>query len=84
MTLASLRLQGWSIRAIATLQGRSPSTTIIIRELRRNSCDGSYAGTPAQRKSAQRRIDTRPLPKLRRDRVYVLEQGRIVHQAPMA
>lgn len=65
MTLASLRQQGWGIRAIATLQGRSPST--ISRELRRNSCDGSYASTPAQRKSAQRksaqrRIDARPLP----------------------
>jgi len=56
MTLASLRQQGWGIRAIATLQGRSPST--ISR---------SYASTPAQRKSAQRksaqrRIDARPLP----------------------
>jgi len=65
MTLSSLRQQGWSIRAIATLQGRSPST--ISRELRRNSCDGSYASTPAQRKSAQRRIDARPLPKLHGD-----------------
>ena len=65
MTLSSLRQQGWSIRAIATLQGRSPST--ISRELQRNSCDGSYASTPAQRKSAQRRIDARPLPKLHGD-----------------
>ena len=37
VTLASLRQQGWSMRAIAHLQGRSPST--ISRELRRNSSD---------------------------------------------
>ena len=47
VTLASLRQQGWSLRAIARLQGRSPST--ISRELRRNACHGSYASAPAQR-----------------------------------
>ena len=62
VTLASLRQQGWSIRAIARLQGRSPST--ISRELRRNACNGSYASAPAQRLCQQRRIQARPCPKL--------------------
>ena len=46
VTLASLRQQGWSMRAIAHLQGRSPST--ISRELRRNSSDEGDASAPAQ------------------------------------
>lgn len=62
VTLASLRQQGWSIRAIARLQGRSPST--ISRELRRNACNGSYASEPAQHLCQQRRIQARPCPKL--------------------
>ena len=65
MTLASLYQQGWSLRAIAKLQGRSPST--ISRELRRNACEGSYASAVAQRLCTQRRIDSRPLPKLHGD-----------------
>ena len=65
MTLASLHQQGWSLRAIAKLQGRSPST--ISRELRRNACEGSYASAVAQRLCTQRRIDSRPLPKLHGD-----------------
>ena len=62
VTLASLRQQGWSLRAIARLQGRSPST--ISRELRRNACHGSYASAPAQRLCQQRRLQARPCPKL--------------------
>jgi IS30 family transposase len=62
MTLASLHQQGWSIRAIARLQARSPST--ISRELQRNSAAGSYASSPAQIKCEQRRINARPAPKL--------------------
>ncbi|MDR0274687.1 MAG: helix-turn-helix domain-containing protein [Burkholderiaceae bacterium] len=46
--------QGWSIRAIAKLQGHSPST--ISRELLRNSTLGSYANGPAQSLCAQRRV----------------------------
>lgn len=62
MTLASLRQQSWSIRAIAQLLGRSPST--VSRELGRNSTDGGYASAAAQASSCQRRIDARPWPKL--------------------
>jgi IS30 family transposase len=65
VTLASLRQQGWSIRAIAKLQGRSPST--LSRELLRNSTAGGYASGPAQIKCQQRRIDARPAPKLHPD-----------------
>lgn len=62
VTLASLRQQGWSIRAIARLQGRSPST--ISREVRRNACHGGYASAPAQRLCQLRRIQAKPCPKL--------------------
>jgi len=62
VTLAPLRPQGWSSRAITRLQGRSPST--ISRELRRNACNGSDASAPAQRLCQQRRIQARPCPKL--------------------
>jgi IS30 family transposase len=61
MTLASLNQQGWSIRAIAKLQGRSPST--ISGGLWRNSALGSASG-PAQSLCAQRRVQARRLPKL--------------------
>jgi len=47
---------------MAQLLGRSPST--ISRELRRNVCAGSYASAPAQRMCQQRRVASRPLPKL--------------------
>lgn len=60
VTLASLRQQGWSMRAIAHLQGRSPST--ISRELRRNSSDEETASAPAQQQCQQRRIEARPQP----------------------
>ena len=63
VTLASLRQQGLSMRAIARVLGRSPST--VSRELRRNTseCHG-YASAPAQALCHQRRLDARPLPKL--------------------
>lgn len=60
-TLAALRQQGWSMRAIAHLQGRSPST--ISRELRRNSSDEGDVSAPAQHPCQQQRIDARPPPK---------------------
>lgn len=46
---------GWSVRAIARLLGRSPST--IVRELRRNRSeqDGAYRHEIAQRKAQNRR-----------------------------
>ena len=44
VTLASLRQQGWSMRAIACLQERSPCT--ISRELRRNSSDERGTSVP--------------------------------------
>ena len=62
MTLASLHQQGYSGRSIAHLLGRSPST--ISREIKRNACAGSYASAPAQHMCQQRRVASRPLPKL--------------------
>ena len=62
ITLASLRQQGWSLRASARLLGRSPST--LSRELRRNRGEAGYASQPAQRACEQRRIAARPLAKL--------------------
>jgi transposase, IS30 family len=62
ITLASLHQQGLSIRAIAELQGRCPST--ICRELRRNSTVQGYASAVAQTRCEHRRRAARPLPKL--------------------
>jgi IS30 family transposase len=62
MTLASLRQQGFSLRAIARLMARSAST--LSRELARSSSTCGYASVPAHELSCQRRIDMRPLPKL--------------------
>ena len=63
MTLASLRQQGWNLRAMGQLMGRSPST--LSRELRRNSADAAgYTSASAQTACIQRRRDARPLPKL--------------------
>jgi IS30 family transposase len=49
------RTHGWSVRAIARLLDRPPST--ISRELRRNRCehDGAYRHEIAQRKAQNRR-----------------------------
>ncbi len=62
LTLASLRQQGFSQRAIARLLGRSPST--ICRELRRNSSSAGYTSKPAQATCEARRQAARPLAKL--------------------
>ncbi|MFC4161921.1 helix-turn-helix domain-containing protein [Chitinimonas lacunae] len=66
ITLASLRQQGHSIRAIARALGRSPSA--LSRELCRNALDGQYVAQQAQQRMSQRRIDARPWPKLHPER----------------
>src|SRR5690242_20981558 len=53
LAIASLRLQDVSIRAMARMLGRSPST--VSRELTRNSSPAGYASVPAQALSAARR-----------------------------
>ncbi|CAL8477036.1 transposase (plasmid) [Caballeronia sp. S22] len=53
LALASLRLQDVSIRAMARMLGRSPST--VSRELTRNSSPAGYASVPAQALCAARR-----------------------------
>jgi len=53
LTIASLHLQGSSIRAMARILGRSPAT--VSRELRRNGSPAGYASVPAQALSAARR-----------------------------
>jgi transposase, IS30 family len=53
LTIASLHLQGSSIRAMARILGRSPAT--VSRELTRNSCSAGYASVPAETLSAARR-----------------------------
>jgi IS30 family transposase len=46
LTIASLQLQGLSIRAMAWILGRSPAT--VSRELTRNSSALGYASVPAK------------------------------------
>src|SRR5471032_2056927 len=53
LTIASLHLQGSSIRAMARMLGRSPPT--VSRELTRNSSAVGYASLPAQALSVARR-----------------------------
>jgi hypothetical protein len=53
LTIASLHLQGSSIRAMARILGRSPAT--VSRELTRNSSAVGYASLPAQALSVARR-----------------------------
>ena len=66
MTLASLRQQGLSLRAIGQCMGRSAST--LSRELRRNTCGTEgYVSSLAHKTCHKRRIDARPLPKLHPD-----------------
>lgn len=65
MTLASLALQKYSVRAIAKVLGRSPST--ISRELRRNTQPKGYASTSKHTCVQRRRLQGRPLGKLHRD-----------------
>ncbi|UCU95904.1 IS30 family transposase [Hydrogenophaga taeniospiralis] len=65
MTLASLAQQKYSVRAMAQVLGRSPST--ISRELRRNAQPAGYASTTARACAHRRRLQGRPLGKLHRD-----------------
>jgi IS30 family transposase len=62
LTIASMHLQGSSMRAMARMLGRSPAT--VSRELARNCRFDSYASLPAQALSVARRIAGRPPAKL--------------------
>ena len=53
LTIASLHLQGSSIRAMARILRRSPAT--VSRELKRNSSPAGYASVPAEALRASRR-----------------------------
>ena len=60
VTLSALRLQGLSVRAIATILGRHHST--LYREFARNRChvtDGAYRPSKAQRRTRARRSRSR-------------------------
>ncbi len=65
MTLASLAQQKYSVRAMAQVLGRFPST--ISRELRRNIQPAGYASTTARACAQRRRQQGRPPSKLHRD-----------------
>src|SRR5258706_2308752 len=63
MTIASMRQQSSSVRAMARTLGRSAAT--VSRELARNTCPAvGYASAPAQTLSAARREAARPPGKL--------------------
>jgi transposase, IS30 family len=63
MTIASMRQQGSSVRAMARTLGRSAAT--VSRELARNTCPAvGYASTTAQAFSHSRRAAARPRAKL--------------------
>lgn len=60
VTLSALKLQGLSIRSIASALGRHPVT--LYRELERNRChvtDGAYRPSKAQRRTRARRSRSR-------------------------
>ena len=59
VTLASLVQQKYTVRDIALVLGRSPST--ISRELRRNAQPTGYASTTARAYAQRRRLQGRPL-----------------------
>ena len=66
MTLASMKQQGCSVRAMARTLQRSPST--VSRELSRNAGAGqSYGSHVAQQSCQARRRDARSVAKLHRD-----------------
>lgn len=69
VTLASLKQQNYSIRAMARVLNRPPST--ISRELRRNSTDGQYASVQAQQTCLNRRRRSRPTRKLHIDSILL-------------
>jgi IS30 family transposase len=58
MTLASLQQQNYSVRAMARVLHRSPST--ISRELSRNADSSGYASVQAQKRCQHRRQSARP------------------------
>jgi len=63
MTIASMKLQGASTRAIARVLARPPST--VSREIRRNSCHQTgYTSDTAMALHAARRTSSRPTRKL--------------------
>lgn len=69
MTLASMKQQGFSARAMARALGRSPST--VTRELARNTlADLPYGSHTAQLASASRRVAARPARKVDFDGVH--------------
>ena len=82
MTLASLRAQGFSLRAIAQQMHRSPST--LSRELARNSCPAGYGSRAAQWSYQSRRQAARPAPKLHANGVlwHLVTQMLIWHWSP--
>jgi IS30 family transposase len=65
MTLASLQQQNYSVRAMARVLHRSPST--ISRELSRNADSSGYASVQAQKRCQHRRQSARPHPRLHAD-----------------
>ena len=65
VTLASLRQQGHSLRSIARVLQRSPSS--LSREVARNSSEAGYASEGARQAARARRERARPLPKLHAD-----------------
>ena len=67
LTIASLKQQSYSVRAIAQQLRRSPST--ISRELQRNANSGGYGSIQAHCLSLQRRRLGRPAIKLHPDSV---------------
>ena len=64
IALSQWREQGLSLRAMARMLGRSPST--ISREITRNAPSGQYHCTFAQQRCTRRRLYSRPAPKLER------------------
>ncbi len=67
VTLASLKQQNYSVRAMARHLNRSPAT--ISRELRRNSVQGHYGSAAAHQSCCQRRQCCRPVRKLHTDSI---------------
>src|SRR5574343_1911987 len=67
VTVASLLQQHFSIRDIARLLARAPST--ISRELKRNTTEVGYASATAQHSCVTRRQCARSKPKLHKDSI---------------
>ena len=62
VAIAGFKDQGLSIRAMARILNRAPST--ISREILRNAPSGKYSCTFAQKRRNRRRVFCRPAPKL--------------------